>query len=142
MAATRAASVGNKKTYKALARRDGRWWAVEIQGLPPNYLGVTRGRTWAEAEEMTRDAIAMLLDIPANSFDVELLPGDEEARSALAALESARQAAAEAQRAQEEALHQAARTLTQKGFSVRDAGAAMHISYQRVSQLAPRRNAA
>lgn len=131
-----------RRTYQAIAVRDGRWWVVEIQGLPPHYVGVTQGRSWVEAEEMTRDAIASLLDIDDQSFDIELLPGDQEARDAIAALEVARKAAAEAQQAQEQALQSAARTLTQRGFSVRDAGAAMHVSYQRVSQLAPKKNAA
>jgi hypothetical protein len=76
-----------RRTYQAVAVRDGRWWAVEIRGLPPNHVGVTQGRTWAEAEEMARDAIAMLLDVPPACFDVEFLPGDEDARAAFDAFD-------------------------------------------------------
>jgi hypothetical protein len=47
-------------TYKATATREGRWWVVEVDGI-----GVTQGRTVTEAEEMARDLVAVMLDVPA-----------------------------------------------------------------------------
>ncbi|WP_194373229.1 type II toxin-antitoxin system HicB family antitoxin [Streptomyces alkaliphilus] len=128
--------------YKATATRDGNYWVVEVHGLPPNHVGVTQGRTWAEAEEMAADVISMLLDIPETSFTVDLVPADEVAATALSELEAARAAALAAEKAEAAALRRAAEELTSRGFSVRDAGKALGISYQRVSQLAPRNKAA
>lgn len=127
----------HRPAYTATATRSGKYWAVEIHGLPDHCAGFTQGRTWAEAEHMTRDAIAVLLEIPADSFDVTLTPADLDARAALAALAAASSAEEAAIAARAAALCAAAQVLTVHGFSVRDAGAALKISYQRVSQLAP-----
>lgn len=124
-----------RKAYTATARRDGRFWSVVIHGLPENYAGYTQGRSWGEAEEMTKDAISALMDVPESSFSVSLLPEDGEARAALSEFVAAREAAEAAESAYAAALREAARVLTAHGFTVRDAGAALSISHQRVSQL-------
>lgn len=48
--------------YSATARYDGKWWSVAFDNLPEGYGGATQGRTWAEAERMAREAVALLLD--------------------------------------------------------------------------------
>jgi len=121
--------------FRATAARDGRFWSVTIHDLPENTAGFTQGRNWTEAEEMTRDAIAGLLDIPADSFDVLLTPEDEEAARAIAAAQQAREEAERAEAAKQRSLQEAALVLTGRGFTVRDAGRALGVSYQRISQL-------
>ncbi|WP_017594952.1 type II toxin-antitoxin system HicB family antitoxin [Nocardiopsis potens] len=121
--------------FRATAARDGRFWSVTIHDLPENTAGFTQGRNWTEAEEMARDAIAGLLDVPADSFDIRLAPEDEEAAQAIEAARQAREAAERAEAAKQRSLQDAALVLTRKGFTVRDAGRALGISYQRVSQL-------
>jgi hypothetical protein len=64
-------------TYRATAKRvegDGfSGYAVTIHGLPENLCGVTQGRDWDEARSMTRECIALLLDVDEDSFDVSLV---------------------------------------------------------------------
>lgn len=128
-------------TYQATATRDGKWWAVEIHGLPENYAGFTQGRTWDEAHAMAVDATALLLDVPAEEIEITLEPSDPVAARAIRAAEDAERAAARAEADRLGALADAARTLTDRGVTVRDAARMLKISYQRVSQLAPQATA-
>jgi len=67
--------MAERKTYHATATKDGKWWAIQIDGLPPHLVGVTQAFVedgWDEAITMTRDCIALLLDVDPESFDVEL----------------------------------------------------------------------
>jgi predicted RNase H-like HicB family nuclease len=62
-----------KRTYTAIASRDEKYWLVRVLGLgayPQDGLP-TQARTLAEVEPMARDLIAVYLDIPEDSFDVE-----------------------------------------------------------------------
>jgi hypothetical protein len=58
--------------YRATATRDGRWWAVEIHGFPPNYAAVTQGRDLAEAASNARKATSLLLNVPADEIEIDL----------------------------------------------------------------------
>jgi predicted RNase H-like HicB family nuclease len=125
----------SKHTYNAVCRRVGDWWAVDV----PEVRGVhTQARRLDQVEAMTRDAIASLKNVAPSSFDVKvepLLDGAVEKTviAATEASERARVAAEEAGRLQ----RSAATTLLKKyGLTVRDAGALLHVSPQRVSQLA------
>ena len=62
------------KTYEVTEQRDGKFWFIRI----PELDGVTQARTEAEVSVMARDYIAVTLDVPADSFDLEvtLLPGN------------------------------------------------------------------
>lgn len=62
----------SKPTYHATAERSEKWWAISVHDLPEGLTGVTQGKTREEAELMARDVIACLLDVPEDSFDVEL----------------------------------------------------------------------
>lgn len=65
----------DRPMYRATAVQDGRWWAITIHNLPPHLVGVTQSAVdmgWVEAEAMTRECIGLLLDIPEDTFDVEL----------------------------------------------------------------------
>lgn len=125
----------SKRTYTAVCRRIGDWWAVDV----PEIRGVhTQTRRLDQVEAMARDAIALLKDVAPTSFDIKVEPvleGDVEKTVAAAtrASERAREAAEEAGRLQRSA---ATTLLKQYGLTVRDAGALLHVSPQRVSQLA------
>jgi len=125
----------SKRTYTAVCRRVGDWWAVDVPGIRGLH---TQARRLDQVEAMTRDAIALLKSVAPSSFDVKvepLLEGDVEQTVAAAteASERARVAAEEAGRLQ----RNAARTLLKKyRLTVRDAGVLLHVSPQRVSQLA------
>lgn len=124
-------------TYEATAERGAKFWVVTIKGLPEQMFNKTQGRTWQEASTMARDLVAMMLEIDHDSFGMHIVPADQDAAQALDLLNAARRTTEKAKRAEAEALEAAAKTLTGHGFSVRDAGAALGMSYQRVSQLAP-----
>ncbi|MPY93361.1 MAG: XRE family transcriptional regulator [Acidimicrobiia bacterium] len=119
-------------SVKAICRRSGDWWAVEVPDLPGVF---TQARRIDQVEAMVRDAITTS-GFP-KRVDVELvvrLPEDVEARIV---------GAAHAQREAERATQHAASTarevvgdLRALGLSMRDVGAVLGVSHQRVSQLA------
>src|SRR5438445_9848549 len=60
-----------RKTYTARCQRSGDWWAISVTEL----RGVhTQARRLEKAEAMVRDAIALFLDVPSDSFDVRIEP--------------------------------------------------------------------
>jgi predicted RNase H-like HicB family nuclease len=117
------------KTYTATCQRSGKWWSIsvpEIKGLH------SQARRLDQVEEMARDAIALMLDVPAESFAVDVHP---ELPPAAARAVEARRAAKEAAKEAEEGTTQAVRVLLGEGFTVRDIGAMLGLSPQRVSQI-------
>lgn len=116
-------------------RRVGDCWAIDVRGL----RGVhTQTRRLDQAEAMTREAIALLHDVPPDSLEVNVEAHlDEEAdrtlRAVLTALRWARQASEQASRLQWQAVEQ---LLSRYGLTVRDAGTLLNVSPQRISQLA------
>lgn len=119
--------------YRATATRDGRWWAVEIHGFPPNYAAVTQGRDLAEAASNARKATALLLNVPADEIEIDLhVNGAEEV---VAEVERARARRAEAAREEQATLVRAARRLVDQGLTQRDTARQLGLSFQRVHQL-------
>ena len=57
-----------KTTYKANVTKDGVFWFIQLPSLENLF---TQARSLDEIESMTRDVISMMLDIPAESFDLE-----------------------------------------------------------------------
>lgn len=120
-------------TYEALAKREAAWWAVTVPALPGVF---TQGRTWEQAHDMARDAIASMLDVDPADVSVELSPVlPDHGERAIEALAAAREGKRAAAAAEARAMLDAITRLRQAGVSVRDAGAILGISYQRVSQL-------
>lgn len=62
----------DKPKYHATATPEGKFWVIKIDGLPDNLTGVTQAMSDLDIEEMTRDCIALLLDVDPGSFDVEI----------------------------------------------------------------------
>lgn len=124
--------------YHATARRDGRYWLVNVDGV-----GVTQGRNLADASEMAQDLVVALLGADPSEvsviLEVELPEGlgarAEAARRVVAEAAEAQQRAAEASRAVVRALREVA------GFSGKDVAALLGVSEQRVSQLLATRSA-
>lgn len=57
-----------KTTYKANVTKDGTFWFIHIPSLENVF---TQARNLDEIESMTRDVISLMLNIPADSFDLE-----------------------------------------------------------------------
>jgi hypothetical protein len=119
-------------TYRAEAERDGRFWRVRV----PDIDRSTQARSLSEAEAMVRDLIAIMTDVPQNSFDVDmriLLPEDVqiELDQSQVLREQAKQSQAEAARLARDAAHR----LHTLGLSLRDIGRALGVTFQRAKQL-------
>jgi predicted RNase H-like HicB family nuclease len=117
-------------SYTAVCRRSGDWWAISV----PEIKGVhTQARRLDQAEDMAREAIALMLDVVPDSFDVDLRPEvPDEVTVALNARQEAERAEERANRVTRDAIT----SLLARGLTVRDAGSLLHLSPQRVSQIA------
>ncbi len=121
------------KSYTVRARRSGRWWALDAEGL----RGVhTQVRRIDQAEGMARDAIAGVLDVAPGSFEVVVVPEvPATVRAIVDQATAARSQAAHAQDVAAQLTRTAVRQLVAEGLTVRDAGSLLGISHQRVAQL-------
>ncbi|MFZ5851989.1 MAG: type II toxin-antitoxin system HicB family antitoxin [Actinomycetota bacterium] len=67
----------SKRSCTAVCRRVGSWWAVDV----PEIRGVhTQALRLDQVEAMTREAIALLREVPADSFTVTVVPQASKAR--------------------------------------------------------------
>lgn len=121
-----------RATYTARAHREGAWWVAEVVGE-----GIaTQARRLDLLESVVRDLIVAWHQVPATSFEVEIEP--DVPRDAAAIVKRARKLRGDAERLQgeaAEATRDAAKALVRSGLTVRDAGALLGLSYQRVGQL-------
>ena len=122
-----------KKTYVAIYERDDvdDAWNVRIQGLTGCQ---TYGRSLRQAEARITEALALWLDRDPASITIRhQLPADL-ARVAQRVNQARNQADRAGTNAQRQAA-QAAKALTERGLSRRDAAEVLGISHQRVQQL-------
>lgn len=120
-------------TFNATARREGKWWVIEI----PELGQTTQARNVAEIQEMATDLAAIIRNVDPSEVQVTVsiqapeLPED-----------SWREAREKTQRAQELAKEAAVASrvvvtsLRSSGYTMRDIAAILGLSHQRVSQLA------
>ena len=123
-----------RKVYTARAHREGKWWAISVKGVPG---ALSQVRRLDQAEAMAREVIALVLDVPEDSFDVVVAPElNEEHRDALAELDRAKEQYAESMAALAERQQKVTLLLVKDaGLTVRDAATVLGVSFQRVSQL-------
>ena len=120
------------RTYHAEVDRDGKVWRIRV----PEVARTTQARTLREIEPMARDLIAIMDNIPADSFGLDVtltLPADVQAeldRSAELRDQAARSQAQAAQLAR-----RAARRLRDQGLPLQDVGQVLGVSFQRAKQL-------
>ena len=122
-----------RQTYTAIAERSGGWWAITV----PELRGVfSQARRIERVEYMARDAISLLLDVPADSFDVVVREAlDPEVEAVVAEAIQARSEALDRQRVAAATSREAVRALDRLGLPQRDIGRLLHLSHQRVAQL-------
>jgi hypothetical protein len=124
--------VAEVKTYHAEVDRDGKFWRVRV----PEVARTTQARTLREVEAMARDLIAIMDEVPGDSFDLDVritLPEDVQAELERSAALREQAARSQAQAAQ--LSRQAARRLHDQGLPLRDVGQALGVSFQRAKQL-------
>jgi len=120
--------------FEAHLTRDEGWWSVQVRGLPSNVIAYTQGRNLTEAREMARDLVATVLDVPMDSVEVRLVFPDT-INAMLRNVEDARTQRELSAAAEQATLRKAALELLEQGLTVRDAGALLGLSGQRISQL-------
>jgi hypothetical protein len=123
----------SRKTYQLNVTREGAWWIVDAVDV--DYR--TQARTLSDVDEMGRDLLSGALDVPAESFDIDIRiekPADVAERLAEAAIleRQAQEAVTRAARDRREA----ARTLRDAyGLSAIDAARVLGVTRARVYQL-------
>ena len=119
------------KAYRATARREGKWWVIEVHGV-----GVTQGRSTTEAQRMANDLVAIMEELPPEDVHVEI---EFEIPGALGAeIKRARQETRKAEQAQRDAAEKVRRAvghILSSGMSKQDAARILGVSAQRISQL-------
>lgn len=124
-----------RPTYTVTATRSGDWWAL-VADLGHRNVS-SQAKRLDQADEMIREAIAMVLDVDEDTFDVDLVP---QLRPDLQ--EAAQQAAATREQydALEAELRQrtvlAVMRLRDEGLTVRDIAELVGVTPSRVSQIA------
>jgi DUF2075 family protein len=119
--------------YTARCHREGRWWVVEV----PELGHTTQARRLDKVEEMVRSLVRMFTDADPSSANVtvDVAFADDNTQVEVELARDSRARAAAAQREATERLTQAAQLLSAQGFSVRDIGVLLGLSYQRAQQL-------
>lgn len=123
--------MSERKTYRATAERDGRFWLLRVEGI-----GATQARRLDQAEEMVRDLVYTLREEAPDSFDVVIAPVLEPALTEL--VKRAVTAKMNATMTQLEAsalASEAVKGLLDAGLTFRDVGAQLDITHQRVAQI-------
>jgi len=123
-------------SYTSQAHKEGRWWIVQNDQLPGAISQVTR---LDQAEEAQQEAIAFVANVPAESVEVlvrvNIRPDiDRELAEAAALRAEAQEKEARAASIRIEVAH----SLESEGFTVRDIGVVLGVSYQRAHQLISR----
>lgn len=123
-----------RRTYRVSAERSDRgWWIVRV--LDMRHV-VTQARRASEVEEMARDVIALLEDVPPDSFDIDLsYRVADDLDSAIADVRRLRQEADEITTRSRAATADVARRMRDAGLSVREIGALLGIAHQRAQQI-------
>lgn len=124
------------RQYKVEVTRDGRWWMIHV----PEIDQLTQARRIGEIVPMAESLIAVstgqqLIDITVQISSIDV-PGLGDVAARAAAIEAARNAAAHAAEAVQHDAAEYARALAKAGVPVRDTADLLHVSPQRVSQLA------
>ena len=119
--------------YSAIAERDGNWWAITV----PEVKGVySQARRLDRVEYMARDAISLMLEVPADSFDVEVIENhDPPTQETIDDIIAVRKAVAAMKRETGTKTRDAVLALHERGYPQRDIGRMVGISHQRVAQL-------
>jgi predicted RNase H-like HicB family nuclease len=124
------------KTYRATFEKDETgYWAVVVQ-VDKKTSAISDGQTLPKARKRVRDAVALLLDIKPDAFELDEvieLPG--KAKKAIAGLADAKELARKADAQLASARLKAATELVAAGLSRRDAGDILGVSGMRVQQM-------
>ncbi|HUZ10735.1 MAG TPA: hypothetical protein VMU76_11285 [Acidimicrobiales bacterium] len=122
------------KHYTARATRSGKWWAITVDGLRGAH---SQAKRLDQVENNAREVISLLTDSDPDSFTVEVVQEMPAEWSKIIAefMALSNQATEMAMRVTQAQRFTVGR-LVQEGLTVRDVGELMHLSHQRVAQIA------
>ena len=128
-------AVRGKPSYRVDAERHDGWWLLTSPDVPG---AVSQVRRLAAADEHAREAIAFVLDVEPDSFDVTVVPVlGRGLTDVVAATREAVRLAAQAQLlAAEKSREVVAELIDKEHLSGAEVAAVLGLSPQRVSQLA------
>lgn len=117
-------------TYTAIVTRSEPGWSIYV----PEVDRHTYAAHLREIEDMARDLVQVMTDIPLDDIAVEIhLPDD--IAEAISAMHHTRESVAAAEAAARDAQQAAATALRNAGAPLRDIALALGVSYQRVHQI-------
>jgi hypothetical protein len=119
-------------TYTAEVEREGRRWLV---AYVPEVGHATQGRSFKELDYMVRDLVRICTGDDPATIDIVFQLQDPKLSGELEAARTARREAAEATARAAQHGHRAAKSLAAAGFTVRDIGALLGVTFQRAHQL-------
>lgn len=121
------------RTYTVTATRSDGWWVLEAPEVPG---AVSQVRRLDQAQDMAREAIALLLDLPEEGIEVRIEPRlDDEVREVVDRARESREEVAVVQLKARDAVLAAVQQLRARGLSVRDIGELLGVSHQRAAKL-------
>jgi hypothetical protein len=122
-------------TYQVEVTREGRWWMISV----PEIDGLTQARRLADVEQMASELIAVTRDVRLSEVAVEVSFGAIDGIDVASFVKAINSEKAEAARLEEDAAAKT-RTLVKElvahDVPLRDIGAMLGLSFQRVHQLA------
>ena len=122
------------RRFRANAYLDGKWWMVEV----PELNGLTQARKLTEVTQMTRELISAQLDIPIDSFELEMTierVNDLDIADRVAKIQAEKARALELERQATAEAQELARELADAKLTVREIGVILGVSHQRAHQL-------
>lgn len=123
-----------KKKYTVHVEHKGKWWFIQVQGLP---FAMSQCRQLRQVDQMAREVIAMVTEVEESAvgeLDIHVVtPMDTQSDLAQLVNDTERLAALTV--ATSENRTSLVRRLQRGGLSTRDIAYLVGISHQRVSQL-------
>lgn len=123
-------------TYKVTATRDDGWWALVAHDVEGREVA-SQARRLDQSEAAIREAIALVLNVDQDTFDVELVPVLEDAGVSDQTLEllELRRELAELSERSRRLTPGAVAELRSTGLTVRDVAELLGVTPSRVSQI-------
>jgi predicted RNase H-like HicB family nuclease len=119
--------------YTAVCEREDNWWIITVPELDGR---VTQAKRLDQVERMVRSLVAIVLDVPKDSFEIVIKTVMPDAiLTELREVDALRREAEAVSERASKATRKAAKDLARMGLTVRDIGTALRVSPQRVSQL-------
>ena len=120
--------------YQVEVTRDGHWWMISV----PEIDGITQARRLTEVEQAARELIAVTLDVRLSEVAVDVSL-DIDGIDVESTIDTISKEKAEAARLEEDAAVKTktlVKDLVAHNVPLRDIGAMLGLSFQRVHQLA------